>query len=104
MSIERGRVNCYDCECNNFCPRIDLLDDKEKEKIQSCSDSEVFDHDELDNYFDYEGGKTMSYAYNSRKKAIKKGLVPKGKKSVRIREAFAKLRAMLDKGERDATL
>ena len=39
----------------------------------------------------------MSYAYNSRKKAIKKGLVPKGKKSVRIREAFAELRAMLKK-------
>ena len=29
----------------------------------------------------------MSYAYNSRKKAIKKGLVPKGKKSVRMRIA-----------------
>lgn len=27
----------------------------------------------------------MSHAYNSRKKAIKKGLVPKGKKSVRDR-------------------
>ena len=26
----------------------------------------------------------MSYAYNSRKKAIKNGLVPKGKKSVRM--------------------
>ena len=49
MRIERGTVNCFDCECNNFCPRIDLLSEEEKENIQSCSDSEVYDDEDFEN-------------------------------------------------------
>ncbi len=48
--MERGKVNCFDCECNNFCPRIDLLSEEEKEKIQPCSDSEEFDGEDFEHY------------------------------------------------------
>ena len=48
--MERGKVNCFDCECNNFCPRINLLSDEERENIQPCSDSEELDEEEYRYY------------------------------------------------------